>query len=101
MGLHHCSQVPHTSAAKIRFPRRAFRLSIARGEITELSTPRPSRRRLVATLSQGLPRFAPILFSVDRIRREDYRIIGENRDGCFAKSFFAGKFGVSIFCSNE
>jgi hypothetical protein len=60
-----------------------------------------SRRRLVATLSQGLPRFAPRLFSVDRTGCEDYRIVGENRDGCFAKCFFAGKFGVSLFRSNE
>ena len=60
-----------------------------------------SRRRLVASLSQGLPRFAPKLFFVDPIGYEDYRIIGENRDGCVAKSFFAGKFGVSLFRSNE
>src|SRR5437867_12372186 len=30
-----------------------------------------SRRKLVATLSQGVPRFAPKLFSVDRTGRED------------------------------
>jgi hypothetical protein len=44
--------------------------------------------------------FAPRqnFFAVDCMRREDYRIVGKNRDGRFAKSFFAGKFGVSLFC---
>jgi hypothetical protein len=45
--------------------------------------------------------FAPKLFPIDCVRREDYRIIGKNRDGRFAKSLFAGKFSVSLFSSDE
>jgi len=98
--LHHCSQdAPHIFREDT-FPAVRFSPLHCEG-ITGLSTARPSRRRLVVTLSQGLPRLAPILFSVDRIRREDYRIIGENRDGCFANFSFAGKFGVSISYTSE
>jgi len=48
-----------------------------------------------------LLRLPPKLFPVDRTGREDYRIVGEHRDGRFAKSFFGGWFGVSLFCSDK
>jgi hypothetical protein len=39
-----------------------------------------------------IARLAPKLFSVDRMGCEDYRIIGENRDGCFANPFPPASF---------
>jgi hypothetical protein len=92
IGLRHSSQdAPHI-CREDTFPVARFSPLHCEAEITELSTPQPSRRRSVATSSQGLSRFAPILFSVDRVGCEDYRISGENKDGRFAKFFFAGKF---------
>jgi hypothetical protein len=102
MGLRPCSQDAPPIYREDTFPAsRAFRLSPAREEVTELSAPRDRGEDRSPAYRRGFLRFAPKLFSVDRIRCEDYRIISENRDGCLAKSFFDGKFGVSLFRSNE
>jgi hypothetical protein len=63
-------------------------------------TVRDSSTTLGMTEARYCSFFAPRqnFFAVDCMRREDYRIVGKNRDGRFAKSFFAGKFGVSLFC---
>jgi hypothetical protein len=42
-----------------------------------------------------------MIFSVDRVGREDYRVLGKGRDGPFAKSFFDGRVSVSLFRSDE
>ena len=102
MGLRHCSQDAPPIYREDTFPAaRAFRLSTARGEVTELSTPRDRGEDWSPAYRRGFLASRQNFFSVDRIGCEDYRIIGENRDGCVAKSFFAGKFGVSLFRSNE
>jgi hypothetical protein len=60
-----------------------------------------SRRRLVATLSQGLPRFAPNSFPLTAWGAKITASSAKTEMDAFAKSFFAGKFGVSLFRSNE
>jgi hypothetical protein len=101
MGLRHCSQdAPHI-CREDTFP--AARFSPLRcGGKRQLRCP---RRKIEAQIGRQLIAGASSLraktFSVDRSGCEDYRIIGENKDGCFAKSFFAVKFGVSLFRSNE
>ena len=70
-------------------------------EIATANASSKGLRLFIRPPGRVLLRFPPKLFSVDRIGREDYRIIGESRDGFFVKSFFAGKFGVSLFRSNE
>ena len=69
--------------------------------ITELTTPRDRREDRSPDCDRILFCFPPEFFAVDRTGREDYRIVGKNRHGRFAKSFFAGKFGVSLFRSDE
>ena len=44
---------------------------------------------------------SPIIFSVDRVGREDYRVLGKGRDGPSAKSSFGGRVSVSLFRSDE
>jgi len=77
---------------------RAERLVGWRGELRE-SLPRRTigghslgvaELRPPSSPSLILLRFPPKLFPIDGIRREDYRIVGEHRDGSFAKSFFGG-----------
>ena len=74
-------------------------LEVAR--VAERTTSRDRREDRSPAYDRILVRFPPKLFAVDRMRREDYRIVGKNRDGRFAKSFFAGKFCLSLFCSDE
>src|SRR5206468_10088386 len=102
VGLRYCSQdAPHICREDTFPAGKCFSPLHCEGRDNRAVHSARSRRRLVVSPSQGFLASAPKLFSVDRIGREDYRIIGENRDGCFAKSFFAGKFGVSLFRSNE
>ncbi len=44
---------------------------------------------------------SPKFFTVDRVGREGYRVLGKGRDGPFAKSFFGGRVSISLFRSDE
>jgi hypothetical protein len=72
----------------------------ARG-VAKIAAARDGRERRLPADDEILLRLLSKFFAVDRIRREDYGIIGESRDGRFAKSFFAGSFSISLFRSDE
>jgi hypothetical protein len=71
------------------------------GRIAEITTARDGGDHRSPGYGKVVLSFPPKFFTVDCIGREDYGIVGENREGCFAKSFFSGKFSVSLFCSDE
>ena len=90
MGLRHRSQDAPPIYREDTFPAARFSPLHSEGRGNRSLHSAKSRRRLVAGLLQGfLVSSQP--FSIDRIGCEDYRIIGKNKEGRFAKFFFAGK----------
>jgi hypothetical protein len=101
MGLRHSSQDATHICREDTFPAARFSPPHCEGRHNRAVHSATIEAKIGRQVIAGASSLHAKTFSVDRIGCEDYRIIGENRDACFAKSFFAGKFGVSIFRSNE